>query len=111
MKTRYRQNLQNQTGKMLVSRKEVDEYVDNYFEQKKQELLDEVYLNVEAQTIAVCMTILEKDFNFKQLRQEKFAQAIHSMVVLCTLELSERRSEPRSAMSISNKHITLILSK
>lgn len=78
MKTRYREKLDT----ICMSKKEFNECMEKIIDEKEQEILNEVYLNVEAQTISVCMYVLEQSFNFNEDEIRKYATEVRNLANL-----------------------------
>lgn len=78
MKTRYKEKIET----ICMNRKQFDECIKKIVNEKEQTILDEVYLNVEAQTISVCMCILEQSFNFDENEIHKYATEVKNLVNL-----------------------------
>lgn len=52
------------------------------FEKKQNELLQEVKDSITAQVISACMVVLDKEYQFGKIRQERFVSAIKG---ICSL--------------------------
>ena len=71
--------MKSHAEEVFRTKSDITKAVTLEFEKKQNELLQEVKDSVTVQAISACMIVLDKEYGFKQIRQERFASAVKSL--------------------------------